>query len=75
MLNYVTLTKNFPDVEEMEPDLELIKFGYASICNGRYLSNMDIYIAMLKYILVRNPEEYEEEYRLLYSIYHKVYLS
>ncbi len=61
-----------PNQEEVEPDLEIIKFGYASIEKGIYTTSLGKLMGMLKYILNHNVKDYKEEYYLLYKIYQKI---
>ena len=61
-----------PNQPEVEPDLELIKFGYASIERGIYTTSLGKLMGMFKYILNRNIKDYKEEYFLLYKIYQKI---
>lgn len=68
----VDIDRIFPGQEEVEPDLELIKFGYATINKGIYTSNFSKLMGMLKFILNNNIKDYKEEYYLLYRIYQKL---
>lgn len=69
----VDIDRLFPGQEEIEPDLELIKFGYATIMKGYYTSNFSKLMGMLKYIINSGDiKDYKEEYYLLYRIYQKL---
>ena len=73
MVNCNVLAQKFPNIKELEPDKQIILFGYECAKTGVYIDDMDLIIGMLKYVLNGRIKEYRKDYMKLYQLYSTVF--
>ena len=73
MINYNMLNKQFPNIDEIEPDSQIILFAYDCTKAGVYIDEINLLMGMFKYILNGRVSEYRKDYTRLYYIYNSIF--
>lgn len=72
MLSYRKLDEDYPNVKEMEPDKQFILFTEKVMESGKCPENVELIIAMLKYLYKNGIGEYTKEFKTLVVLYNKL---
>ncbi|GAA0101588.1 hypothetical protein UT300012_23030 [Paraclostridium bifermentans] len=72
MLSYKKLDEDYPNIEEMKPDKQLILFTEKVMESGKCPENIELIIAMLKYLYKNGIGEYTKEFKALTALYNKL---